>query len=77
MGSDASIDHEAGLIQVSHDRMPFAIKKGEIWPYLKLPGTCWYPTGSDAQGRVVLEGDFTDYIVDDLFATNFKYNQFK
>ena len=77
MGSDASIDHEAGLIQVRLDRMPFAIKKGEIWPYLKLPGTCWYPTGSDAQGRGVLEGDYTDYIVDDLFATNFKYNQFK
>ena len=77
MGSDPLVDQEAGLIQAGHDRTPFAVKKGEIWPYLKIPGACWYPTGSDEQGGGVLEGDYTDYIVDDLFATNLKYNQLK
>ena len=77
MGSNPLVDQEAGLIQPSYDKRPFAVKKGQIWPYLKIPGTCWYPINSDDQGRGVLEGDYTDYIVDDLFATNFKYNQFK
>ena len=77
MGNNPLVDQEAGLIQTSHDRMPFAVKKGEIWPYLKILGTCWYPTGCDEQGGGVLEGDYTDYIIDDLFATSFKYNQLK
>ena len=77
MGSNPLVDQEAGLMQPRHDRKPFAVKKGQIWTYLKIPGTCWYPTDSDDQVRGVLEGDYTDYMVDDLFATNFKYNQFK
>ena len=77
MCSDPLVDQEAGLIQASHGQMPFAVKKGEIWPYLKIPGACWYSIDSDDQGGGVLEGDYTDYIVDDLFATKFKYNQLK
>ena len=41
MGSNPLIDQEAGLIQPSYDQRPFAVKKGQIWPYLKIPGTCW------------------------------------
>ena len=74
MGSDVSIDN--GLMKVGSNRAPFSVKEKKIWPYLKIPGTCWYPTDTDDQGKGVLEGVYTDYIVDDLFAYNFKYNQF-
>ena len=74
MGSDVSIDN--GLMKIGSNRAPFNVKEEKIWPYLEIPGTCWYPTDTDDQGKGVLEGVFTDYIVDDLFAYNFKYNQF-
>ena len=77
MGIDASIDEDNGLLKIGSDQGPFSVKKGNIWSYLKSPGTCWYPTDTDDQGSGVLEGVYTDYIVDDLFAYDFKYNQFK
>ena len=76
MGTTVQIDQQAGLMKFD-DHVPFAIKKGEIWSYLNTPGTCWYPTDTDDQGRGILEGVYTDYIVDDLFAINFRYNHFK
>ena len=77
MGSDVSLDREAGIIKINNHRDPFTVKRGEIWPYLNITGTCWYPTGSDDQGRGIIEGVYTDYIVDDLFAINFKYKVFQ
>ena len=79
MGSDVLVDYDADpvIMEIIRNQVPFAVRKGEIWPYLKIPETCWYPKESDDQGGGVLEGDYTDYIVDDLFATNFKYSQFK
>ena len=77
MGIEAVIDREYNLIKVSNYRLPFPVKKGKIQPYLNMPKSCWHPTHSDDQGAGVIEGVYTDYIVDDLFAINFKYNQFK
>ena len=77
MGCDVTIDQEYNMIELSDYRTPFPVEKGEIWPYLNVAGTCWYPTHSGDQGAGVIEGIYTDYIVDDLFAINFKYNQFK
>ena len=78
MGSDASVDLDAepAIMKINYDRVPFTVKRGEIWPYLNIPGTCWYPTDTDDQGEGVIEGVYIDYIVDDLFATYFKYHQF-
>ena len=77
MGSKVEIDEQAGLMKVGNRQVPFPVKKGEIWPYLKIPGTCWYPTETDDQGEGVLEGMYTDYIVDDLLAIKFKYSKLK
>ena len=76
MGSKVQIDEQAGLMSVHDYRAPFSVKKGEMWPYLNIAGSCWYPTDTDDQGTGVLEGVYTDYIVDDLFDKKFKYNQF-
>ena len=77
MGADVITDQDAGIIKIGKDRAPFSIKLGKIWPYLNIPGACWYPVNSNEQGKGVIEGHYTDYIVDDLFANNFKYSQFK
>ena len=77
MGSNVLIDEDNGLMKIGSNRAPFSVKKGNIWPYLKVTGSCWYPTDTDDQGAGVLEGVYTDYIVDDLFAYDFIYNQFK
>jgi len=77
MGTKVQIDQQSGLLKINNHRVAFPVKRGEIWPYLKIAGSCWYPTNSDDQGKGVLEGVYTDYIVDDLFAIKYKYNQFK
>ena len=77
MGSKVQIDEQAGLMKVGNRRVPFPVKKGEIWPYLKIPGTCWYPTETDDQGEGVLQGIYTEYIVDDLFCHQIQIQQVK
>ena len=76
MGSDVFVDDEAGIIKIGDKQKPFAIEEKKIWPYLNINGACLYPTDTNEQGEGVIEGIYTDYIVDDLFAYNFKYNQF-
>ena len=53
-------------------RQPF-LKKSEVWPFLHIPGDCWYGTYTDHQAKGIIEGTYTDYITDDLFSTDFKY----
>ena len=77
MSADVSTDEDAGIMKIGIHRAPFSVEVGKIWPYLNIPGACWYPINSDEQGGGVIEGIYTDYIVNDLFGNNFKYNQFK
>ena len=79
MGGDVTIDvdQEYAMMPVSDYQIPFPVKEREIWPYLNIAGTCWYPTDTDDQATAVIEGVYIDYLVDDLLAINFKYNQFK
>ena len=60
MGADVITDQDAGIIKIGKDRAPFSIKLGKIWPYLNIPGTCWYPVNSNEQGKGVIEGHYTD-----------------
>ena len=66
MGVDVSTDEDAGILKIGNHRAPFAVKVGKIWPYLNIPGACWFPVNSDEQGGGVIEGIYTDYIVNDL-----------
>ena len=75
MGPNVMIDTKHGLIRIGK-MAPFSVKKGEIWPYLHEPGECWYAINAGNQGEGIVEGSYTDYIVEDLLDTHFKYNQF-
>ena len=75
MGPDVAIDRKNGLMRIGNIK-PFSVRKGVIWPYLHMAGQCWYAKNAGYQGEGILEGTYTDYIVDDLFDNDFKYNQF-
>lgn len=75
MGADVAVDEHSGLLRVGNIA-PFSVKEKDIWPYLHRPGKCWYATDAGDQGEGILEGVYTDYIVDDLFNNDFKYNRF-
>jgi len=75
MGRDATIDEESQLLKVG-DNTPFSIKEGDLWPYLNTPKKCWYAIKAGSQGEGILEGSYTDYIVEDLFSVSFKFNKF-
>lgn len=75
MGPNVTVDTNNGLMSIGN-MSPFSVKKGEIWPYLHQPGECWYATNAGIQGEGILEGSYTDYIVENLFDSNFKYSQF-
>ena len=48
------------------DRKPISIKKAPAWPYLKVNKDCWYGTATDNQATGMIDGVYTDYIVDSL-----------
>ena len=71
MLDNIKIDEQYQLIKVGKCQ-PFPVKKSEVWPFLHIPGECWYGTYTDHQAKGILEGTYTDYITDDLFSTDFK-----
>ena len=45
---------------------PILIKKATVWPYLKVNEDCWYGAATDNQATGMIDGVYTDYIVDSL-----------
>ena len=50
------------------NRKPISVRKAPAWPFLGISELCWYPTVSDNQGAGIIEGVYTDYIVEHLVA---------
>ena len=48
------------------DRKPIAVKKGMAWPFLGINEECWYGTTTDNREPKVIEGIYTDYIVEQI-----------
>ena len=59
------IDTENMLMQLG-DRKPIAVKKGMAWPFLGINEECWYGTTTDNHEPKVIEGIYTDYIVEQI-----------
>jgi len=70
--SDVKIDTEYKLMKFQN-RQPISVKRGRAWSYLKSDIECWYGSSTDNQATGVIEGTYTDYIVQDLFATQNYY----
>lgn len=50
------------------ERKPILVKRAPAWPFLGMSELCWYPSVSDNQRAGVIEGVYTDYIVEPLVA---------
>ena len=48
------------------DHKPMAVKKGAAWPFLEITEKCWHGTTIDNDEGELVEGIYTDYIVDQL-----------
>ena len=48
------------------DHKPISVRKGESWPFLGVSKECWYGVFTDNQGTGIIEGVYTDYIVENL-----------
>ena len=48
------------------DHNPITVKKDKAWPFLGINAECWYGVGTNNQGAGIIEGLYTDYIVEDL-----------
>ena len=62
---DVKIDYDNMLMKLG-DRPPILVKRGSAWSFLGVPGDCWYGDATDDQGTGVIDGIYTDYVVEHL-----------
>jgi len=62
---DVKVDDDYNLMKLG-GRKPIPVKKGEVWPFLGISEECWYGTSTDNQGTGIIDGFYTDYIVEYL-----------
>ena len=60
-----NIDTDNMLMKLG-DRDPILVKRGKAWPFLGIDAECWYAVDTNNQGAGIIEGVYTDYIVDHL-----------
>ena len=48
------------------DRSPISVKRDKAWPHLGINGECWYGVDTNNQGAGIIDGVYTDYIVEEL-----------
>ena len=65
MTSDVEFDDEHNLLKFNNHK-PISVRKGPAWPYLHINEDCWYGTSTDNQGAGVIEGNYLDYVVQEL-----------
>ena len=63
--SSVEIDAEDALMRLN-GRQPIPVRKAQAWPFLNIPDNCWYGTDTDNQAAGMIEGVYTDYIVEAL-----------
>ena len=63
--ADVKIDAENMLMQLG-GRKPISVKKDKAWPFLGINEECWYGETTDNQGTGIIEGVYTDYVVEHL-----------
>ena len=65
LNSNIEIDYVNNLLKFDN-RKPISVRKAPAWPYLHIDEDCWYGTSTDNQGTGVIEGNYMDYIVQEL-----------
>ena len=60
-----NIDTDYNIMKLG-DRKPISVQKVKTWPFLGISEECWYGVSTDNQGTGIIEGIYTDYIVERL-----------
>ena len=63
--ADVTIDSEYNLMRLGNHE-PISVYKAPAWPFLGVKELCYYGQDNDQQANGIIEGVYTDYIVDDL-----------
>ena len=63
--ASVNIDTENMLMKLG-DRDPISVKRDKAWAHLGINAECWYGVDTDNQGAGIIEGTYTDYIVNQL-----------
>jgi len=62
---DVTIDADYNVMKLG-DRKPISVKRASVWPFLGISSDCWYGEDMDNQGTGVIDGVYTDYLVEYL-----------
>ena len=61
---DVTIDTD--YVMKLGDHKPIIVKKAPAWPFLRISTDCWHAEHMDNQATGVIEGVYTDYVVEHL-----------
>ena len=65
MGKQIEIDTEYNMMKIG-DHKPISVVKGPAWHYLGTDEECWYGSKTNNQGAGMIEGNYMDYVVEEL-----------
>jgi len=66
---DVAIDTNYNVMKLGN-RKPISVKKAPAWPFLGISADCWYGEDTDNQATGMIEGVYTDYVVEYLIPMN-------
>jgi len=65
MGKQIEINTEYNIMKIG-DHKPISVVKGPAWHYLGTDEECWYGSNTNNQGGGMIEGNYMDYVVEEL-----------
>jgi len=63
--SSVEIDAENSLMRLN-GKKPISVRNSQAWPSLDIQDNCWYGADTDNQATGMIDGVYTDYIVETL-----------
>ena len=65
MGKEIKMDTEYNMMKIG-DLKPIQVVKAPAWHFLGSNEECWYGKSTNNQGGGVIEGNYMDYVIEEL-----------
>ena len=65
MGKEIQIDTQYSIMKIG-DHKPISVVNSRAWYFLETDKDCWYGKTTNNQGGGVIEGNYMDYVVEEL-----------
>ena len=69
MKKEMYIDTEYNIMKIGGHK-PIQVVKAPAWHFLGTDEECWYGKSTDNQGGGVIEGNYMDYVVEELLPSS-------